>query len=118
MVRINFDNVKDKFTEQDYINYLGSPEMDKNNKLYWQCPYCEDSHKDNLIYSKSKNVIHCFADDRHAPQLLKDMWAKNKAKIIKDIKSSKRKAEPKQTEPYITPENIQANIKFCYACNN
>jgi len=55
------------------ISYLGEPEKQTGDEYAWQCPYCKDSHRDNLKYNEVKGILWCFADNAHAPQVLKDM---------------------------------------------
>ena len=57
-----------------FIEHLGEPDYYIGEHSYkWQCPYCKDTHRDNLIYDEAKGVIWCFANDEHAPKVLKDM---------------------------------------------
>lgn len=57
----------------DLISYLGEPDNQTGDEYLWQCPYCKDSHRDNLKYNETKGILWCFADNTHAPQVLKDM---------------------------------------------
>src|SRR5574344_1207449 len=66
-----------ELTEQMVINHLGQPVKKQGNELVFQCPICMDKGKDNLKYNTAKNVLHCFADDTHAPLICKEIYKKN-----------------------------------------
>ena len=42
------------------IKYLGAPERKRGAEYVWQCPYCLDSHKDNLTFNAQKGIVYCF----------------------------------------------------------
>lgn len=67
-----------QLTEQMVLNHLGQPRTKQGNELVFQCPICMDKGKDNLKYNTAKNVLHCFADDTHAPLICKEIYKKNK----------------------------------------
>lgn len=64
-----------EITLDDLVQELGS--YKKNGQhYYFQCKYCLDEHKDNMIYTPSKNLIKCFADETHSRQLLSEISRK------------------------------------------
>lgn len=54
---------------------LGPPLKKVGDEYLWQCPYCKDKGKDNILYNHKKNVIFCFADENHSKLLLKRIWS-------------------------------------------
>ena len=62
-------------------NYLGEPESQSGDEYIWQCPLCKDTGRDNLKFNAAKGILWCFADESHAPQLLRKILKKNKNKI-------------------------------------
>ena len=80
------------------IKYLGPPERKRGVEYVWQCPYCLDSHKDNLTYNAQKGIVYCFASEgEHSRQL------------IKNIISNETKNNPKAWKEFL--ENKYQNIK-------
>ena len=67
------DNVLEKLRRQ-----LGQEGRETGNHIYFQCPICQDSHKDNLIYTKSNGLVYCFADSDHAAEVLKTLGHERK----------------------------------------
>lgn len=49
----------------------------------FQCPFCMDSHKDNLKFNEQKGILYCFANDEHSKKILSDI-AKEKNKYKKN----------------------------------
>lgn len=65
----------------DLVQELGK--YKKNGEhYYFQCPYCMDKHKDNMIYTPSKNLLYCFANDEHSKQILSEINKKKYADKI------------------------------------
>lgn len=62
-------------------NYLGEPESQSGDEYIWQCPLCKDTGRDNLKFNAAKGILWCFADESHAPQLLREILKRNKNKI-------------------------------------
>ena len=57
---------------------MGQPRIKQGNELIYMCPLCQDlKGKDNLKYNVAKNILHCFADDTHAPLICKEIYKKN-----------------------------------------
>ena len=68
-----------QLTEQMVMNYFGHSGWKKvGQELVRECPICMDSHKDNMTYNKSKNILWCHADPSHAPLICKEIYKKNK----------------------------------------
>lgn len=63
------------------IEVLGEPEKQSGDEYFWQCPMCKDSGRDNLKYNFTKGVLWCFADNSHAPMILREILQKNKGKL-------------------------------------
>lgn len=73
------------------ISKLGQPEKKVGDEYFWQCPFCKDRGKDNLKFNNKKGIIWCFANNNHAPQLLKQI-SKGRRIIFQeetDIKDNK-----------------------------
>ena len=68
-------------TLDELEKFLGSYKK-KGQHYYFQCPYCMDKHKDNMIYTPSKNLLKCFRDDEHASMLLSEIMKKKYADKI------------------------------------
>lgn len=68
-------------TLEELENFLGSYKK-KGQHYYFQCPYCMDKHKDNMIYTPSKNLLKCFRDDEHSKQILSEINKKKYADKI------------------------------------
>lgn len=81
-----------QLTEQMVINHLGQPVKREGRELLFQCPECarvgNDKSKNNLKYNVSSNVLWCFADKDHAPEICKEIYLKNKPErqYTQDIK--------------------------------
>lgn len=88
------------------VNHLGQPEKTANGHSYWQCPYCVDSGKDNIVYTHKNGLFTCFANSDHSRQILSDM-AKNMPtatpakNIPKDIKEPVPDKKPSITDDYL-----------------
>ena len=54
--------VKKEITIEILRDYLGEPEKQAGSEYMWQCPYCQDTHRDNLKFNEDKGVVWCFAD--------------------------------------------------------
>lgn len=63
------------------LNCFGEPESQSGDEYIWQCPLCKDTGRDNLKFNTAKGILWCFADESHAPQLLREILKKNKNKI-------------------------------------
>ena len=60
---------------------LGKPEKQSGDEYLWQCPLCKDTGRDNLKFNAEKGVLWCFADESHAPQILKEILKKGKLNL-------------------------------------
>lgn len=70
-----------KLTLDLIIEVLGEPEKQSGDEYFWQCPMCKDSGRDNLKFNSAKGVLWCFADNNHAPMILREILQKNKGKL-------------------------------------
>lgn len=56
-------------TLEELEKFLGSYKK-KGQHYYFQCPYCMDKHRDNMIYTPSKGLLKCFGNEDHSRMLL------------------------------------------------
>lgn len=98
------------------INHLGQPTRKIGGEYVWQCPYCKDSHKDNLKYNEQKGLLKCFADDSHARQLLS---AINKQSGISYPNTNQKPLnKPAGMPAQISDQQLDANISYMFECAN
>ena len=95
------------------IKYLGNPTKKLGDEYIWQCPYCMDSHKDNLKYNEKKRVLKCFANDTHAGNVLRDL---NKALGINTPKNTEPLPVRLTNTPELTKEQSEENLYYMLAC--
>ena len=62
-----------KLTLDLIIEVLGEPEKQSGDEYFWQCPMCKDSGRDNLKFNSTKGILWCFADNSHAPMILREI---------------------------------------------
>ena len=60
---------------------LGEPEKQSGDEYLWQCPLCKDTGKDNLKFNAVKGILWCFANESHAPQILKEILKKGRINL-------------------------------------
>lgn len=65
-----------EITLYDIKKILGEPTGKQGGEYVWQCPYCMDSHKDNMRFNERKGLLWCFADPEHSKEVLKKMNGK------------------------------------------
>ncbi len=109
----------ENITLEKLTDYLGNDYKKQGNELVWQCPICNDTHRDNLKYNKKKNVLTCFADHRHAGMILSDILKANRDLYQKDKKPTLKlivAAENKNNLIY-TEEMQEKFILYMCACN-
>lgn len=95
-----------EITLDDLVQELG--EYKKiGQHYYFQCKYCLDEHKDNMIYTPSKNLIKCFADESHSRQLLSEIMKK---------KHESKRMENKEIPAYI--KNQEQYLYYMELCNS
>ncbi len=82
----------------DIVSFLGKPNRTSGGHHYWQCPYCKDKGRDNLVFTDKNKLLTCFANAGHSRQVLSDM-----AKARKN-NSSTPPVAPKK--PHITDDYI------------
>ena len=63
----------DNITLDQVKQILGEPTKKIGAELCFQCPYCMDSHKDNMRFNERKGLLWCFADPEHSKEVLKKM---------------------------------------------
>lgn len=99
--------------------FLGPHSKKTGSEYIWQCPYCNDKSKNNLMYNPKKNVIFCFADPGHSKLLLKDMWSslKNQGNIspMRHVKPAVQ--EQKIKESSLSLVQIKRFKTYQYKCN-
>lgn len=100
------------------IKHLGQPTKETGGHVYFQCPYCQDSHRDNLIFTPNKQpraLLKCFANESHSASVLKDIFSENKGKLTRIEKSFiKHNIE----KPMITAERQQKFFFYMLKCND
>ena len=60
---------------------LGEPEKQSGDEYLWQCPLCKDTGRDNLKFNAVKGILWCFANESHAPQILKEILKKGRINL-------------------------------------
>lgn len=86
-------------TLQEVVNILGQPRKKMSGDLVWQCPYCFDSHKDNMRFNEEKGILWCFADPEHSKEIVKEIYAKRKDEEYKGNYVPTKKVEIKNVIP-------------------
>ncbi len=98
------------------INYLGQPEKKIGNELIWQCPICQDTHRDNLKLNLQKRVLKCFANDRHVGEILR---AVNKQSNVNYHKSDFTPLKKPIIMPAsLTEKELEENLLYMCNCND
>lgn len=69
---------EDTITLQEVINVLGQPRTKISGEYVWMCPYCKDSHKDNMRFNAEKGLLWCFAEPEHSKEIVKEIYSKRK----------------------------------------
>lgn len=77
--------------------------------VYFQCPYCLDKGKDNMIFTPSKHLLKCFADDTHSKELLKTIYTEKHA--------AARAAAPTNSEVKQWELNKKEYVEAMATCN-
>ena len=85
---------------------LGEPEKQSGDEYLWQCPLCKDTGRDNLKCNAVKGILWCFANESHAPQILKEMLKKGK------INLKPANADYNSNDRYKHIFSIQKQIEF------
>lgn len=85
---------------------LGEPEKQSGDEYLWQCPLCKDTGRDNLNFNAVKGILWCFANESHAPQILKEMLKKGK------INLKPANADYNSNDRYKHIFSIQKQIEF------
>lgn len=66
------------------IKYLGEPVRQRGAEYEWQCPYCMDSHEDNLKFNEDKRILYCFANPEHSKEIIRNMLKNGENLSYKD----------------------------------
>lgn len=103
----------ENITLDTLINHLGTPRK-IGGEYVWQCPYCMDSHKDNLKYNEQKGLLKCFANDTHAGAVLSDI---NKREGIDTSKTNSKPINRIVEVPKLTLEQLEENTLYMLSCN-
>lgn len=95
-----------EITLDDLVQELGSYKK-SGQHYYFQCKYCLDEHKNNMIYTPSKGLLKCFAVDNHASMLLSEIMKK---------KYESKRMENKEIPAYI--KNQEKYLYYMELCNS
>ncbi len=109
-------NMLENITLETLINRLGQPTRKIGGEYVWQCPYCMDSHKDNLKFNEQKGLLKCFADDSHARRLLSEInkqTGNNYQTAQKNLKNGLT-GMPAQ----LSTKQLDENLSYMFECNN
>ena len=85
---------------------LGEPEKKSGDEYLWQCPLCKDTGRDNLNFNAVKGILWCFANESHAPQILKEILKKGR------INLKPTNADYNSNDRYKHIFSIQKQIEF------
>lgn len=103
-------------TLEDLVQELGEYKK-RGQHYYFQCKYCLDEHRDNMIYTPSKNLLKCFADESHSRMLLSEImkkkYADNQGKEYKPMTTS---YEPKPTVNIVHQWELNRDEYLEYMC--
>jgi hypothetical protein len=78
---------------------LGEPEGKQGGESVWQCPYCNDSHHDNMRFNAKKGLLWCFADPEHSKEVMREIYAKHHEDDNKNSYTPSKKVEIKNVIP-------------------
>lgn len=96
-------------TYNEICSFLGEPLKSSGGHSFWQCPICMDRGKDNLVYTHSKELLTCFADNSHSHEIYKRIaQSGNKEFYYKPVKRPVQKKTPLEIDlEYITKCEIE-----------
>ena len=77
--------------------------------------FCGDTGRDNLVFKSSNNTVYCYGNETHSPALLKDIFSKNKDRLVIFKNTAKRSTPAK---PVITEEKHQEFSLYMLKCND
>lgn len=97
------------------INYLGKPEKIIGDEYIYQCPLCQDTHKDNLKLNIKKGILRCFANDYHAREILSVVNKQNNTGCYKASFNPVRKHI--ETVVSLSKKELKKNLLYMYQCN-
>lgn len=72
---------------------LGEPRTKIGGEYVWQCPYCMDSHKDNMRFNEQKGLLWCFADPEHSKEVLRQIAGREKREVVVKMETEQPKWE-------------------------
>ena len=93
-------------TLDDLITHCGDYKR-IGQEYVFQCPYCNDTGHDNMMFNPKKGIVWCHADKSHAPQLLREIMKEKKPQM------TNKKLEIKQWE-----DNQENYLLYAYFCND
>jgi len=99
---------------EEIINILGNPINKIGSELVWQCPYCMDKSKNNLMLNQIKGVLWCFANDKHASKLLTEIYKNKKIHFQPRID----KQEVQEYTNAVSDEKAQYFFDYMMQSNN
>lgn len=100
-------------TLEELEKFLG-PYKKKGPHYYFQCCYCMDRHRDNMIYTPSKGLLKCFGNEDHSRMLLSEiMTNRDRNKITTVMAEPEWKPEIK----YWYEENIDNLYDYILQAN-
>lgn len=108
-------NMLQNITIDMLINYLGQPNKKIGNEYIWQCPYCRDTHKDNLKFNTQKGLLKCFADDNHARRILSEINKQSGDSYPKNYQKPIQKPTGMPAE--LSSKQLEENLTYMYQCN-
>ena len=92
----------------EICSFLGEPLKNYGGHSFWQCPICMDSGKDNLIYTHSKELLTCFADNSHSHEIYKRITQNSSNKDF-DYKPTKK--------PKLVKTPLEIDIDYISDCS-
>ncbi len=67
---------KEELNLDRLVEVLGDYKVEGAERVF-KCPYCTDTHRDNMKFNVEKKIITCFADSSHSRRFLREMYFKN-----------------------------------------
>jgi len=100
------NTILEKLTFADIVTYLGEPVKTTGGHSYWQCPICLDNSKNNLIYTQSKELLTCFANNQHSHEIYKNI--RNNVKEVS--------FKPEVVKPIKEKPKVSIDMEYIYKC--
>ena len=105
-----------KLSLEILIETLGEPEKQSGDEYIWQCPLCKDTGRDNLKFNAVKGILWCFANEKHAPQILKVIIKNSKGKINLKPVNSDYSSNDRYKHIFTKPKQIKFKV-YMQNCN-